>query len=108
MANPHPSNPIKKGETRNPGGRPKMPWTFMGLYRKELEKLLTIKGSNKKVKAKHAMAARIVRMAIEGDINAIKEIANRIEGFPKQPTDLTSQGQKIEGLVTYMPKRKNE
>ena len=88
MSNPHPSNPIKKGETRNPGGRPKNPWTFMGLYKTELEKSLKTK-DGKTIQAKEAVAQRIVRMAIEGDINAMKEIANRIEGMPKQPTELS-------------------
>ena len=97
-----------KGQSGNPGGRPKLPWTFGELYRKELEKKLAVKGSKKRVEAKKAVAMRIVRMAIEGDLNAMKEIANRYEGFPKQTTDLTSDGEKIEGIVTYMPKRKNE
>ena len=88
MANPHPSNPIKPGETRNPGGRPKADWTFMGLYKAELNKLLKTK-DGKKILAKHAVAQRIVRMAIEGDLGAMREIANRIEGMPRQSMEHT-------------------
>ena len=48
-----------------------------------------------KIEAKKAVAKRLVRMAVEGDINAIKELANRIEGMPRQATDLNMGGEVI-------------
>ncbi len=87
MANPNPTHKFKKGQSGNPGGRPKMPWTFMGLYKEELEKVLTTT-AGEKLDAKQAVAKRLVKMAVEGDINAIKELANRIEGMPKQTTEI--------------------
>lgn len=74
---------FKKGQSGNPGGRPKMPWTFMGLYKEELEQILTTK-DGKQIEAKRAVAKRLVQMAIEGDIQAIRELGNRVEGMPKQ------------------------
>lgn len=73
--------PFIQGQSGNPGGRPKLPWTFQGLYKEELEEMLTTVDGNP-IEAKKAVAKRIVKMAIEGDINAIKELANRIEGMP--------------------------
>lgn len=72
----------------------------MGLYQKELELVLSTQGGIK-IQAKEAVAKRLVDMAIKGDINAIKELANRIEGMPKQQTDITSQGDKISWPVPY-------
>jgi len=34
-----------------------------------------------------------------------KEVSNRIEGMPKQQLDMTSQGDKIEGVIIYRPKK---
>lgn len=74
-----------KGQSGNPGGRPKLPWTFMGLYQEELEKVIATGDKAKtKIEAKRAMAKKLVQMAIDGDIQAIKELANRIEGLPLQ------------------------
>jgi hypothetical protein len=94
MANPNPTHKFQKGESGNPGGRPKREWTFMGLYEEELEKILTTK-DGQQIEAKKAVAKRLVQMAIEGDINAIKELANRIEGMPQQKTDITTGGESI-------------
>lgn len=77
---------FKKGQSGNPGGRPKSPWTFKGLYEEAMEELLsTVDG--KTIEAKRAVAKRIVKMAVEGDINAMREIANRVEGLPKQSVE---------------------
>lgn len=36
----------------------------------------------------------------------LTEVTNRTEGMPRQSTDITSAGEKIEGLITYRPERK--
>lgn len=72
-----------KGVSGNPGGRPKKDWTWAGLYIQELKrKLKTTDG--KKIDPKVAIAKRIIKMAIDGDLNAIKELSNRIDGMPQQ------------------------
>lgn len=71
----------------NPGGRPKRDWTFAQLYEEELEKQLpTTDGTT--LLAKHAVVKRIVRMAVEGDIAAIKELTARLDGQPKQSMEM--------------------
>ncbi len=87
--------PFQPGQSGNPGGRPKRPWTFMGLYEEELENVLTTQ-DGQQIEAKRAVAKRLVKMAIDGDINAIKELANRLDGMPKQQLEHSGN---LEGLV---------
>lgn len=80
------SNPalyFKKGQSGNPNGRPKKAWTMAGIYRKELEKTVISK-DGKKIEAKKAVGKRLIQLALEGDIVAIKEIGNRIDGLPQE------------------------
>lgn len=75
--------PFQKGISGNPGGRPKREWTWSSLIADELEKELSSKDGNKD-KARNFVVKRLVRMAIDGDIQAQKEIMNRMDGMPKQ------------------------
>lgn len=84
MSNPNPVHKFKKGEVTNPSGRPKREWTWAGLIEDQLEKL----GPDKKP-VKEAVAAILVTKALEGDVVAIKEVGNRIDGMPTQKTDLS-------------------
>lgn len=73
--------PFEKGNRANPGGRPKSkPWTdalMLAASRKD--------GDTTKL---HKIAAKTVEMALGGDMAAIKEFGDRIEGKPAQTTDL--------------------
>lgn len=71
--------PFQKGQSGNPGGRPKSAWTFASLLREALEKK-SLDGDE----VKHAVMNALVDKAVEGDVQAIKEIANRIDGMPVQ------------------------
>ena len=95
--------PFVKGQSGNPGGRPKRSWTWSGLYEEELKKVLpTVEG--KSVIARVAVAKRLIKMAIEGDIQAIKELTNRMDGMPQ--VDVTSKGEKLEFPTIYKPTKK--
>lgn len=72
-----------KGQSGNPGGRPKREWTWSGLLADAVEEELTTKDGVKD-NAKSFITKRLVRMAIDGDIQAQKEIMNRMDGMPKQ------------------------
>jgi ribosomal protein L17 len=79
----------QKGQSGNPGGRPKRKWTFAGLIEQELKKTLkTTKGG--KIKARKAVIGKLIMLAVDGDLAAIKEIMNRLDGMPKQALDVTS------------------
>lgn len=85
---------FKKGQSGNPGGRPKKSWTWAGLLEEAMEEeLTTVDG--KKDTAKKFITKRLVKMAIDGDIAAQREIMNRMEGLPHQTTDITSGGKPL-------------
>jgi len=101
MANPHPSTDFKPGVSGNPGGRPKRDWTWSGLFEDALKEELETK-EGKKIEAKHAIVKRMIRMAVEGDNMAQREIMNRMEGMPKQGIDL---GDDTDLRITIKTKR---
>jgi hypothetical protein len=80
MANSRNLKPWPKGVSGNPGGRPKkQPIT------EELERLLAEEAPNHNGQTWAAVIAEaLLLQASEGDIKAISELANRVEGKPLQ------------------------
>lgn len=85
---------FKPGQTGNPNGRPKKEWTWAGLYEEAVEEKDETGEPIKKIIAK-----KLARMAKNGDIAAIKELTNRTDGMPKQSTDITTDGEKLNPLI---------
>lgn len=84
---------FKQGESGNPNGRPK-----------ESEETKLLRKSRKQIieEYKDALADALplinpvlVAKAIEGDIQAIKEVHDRTMDKASQPTDITSKGERI-------------
>lgn len=63
----------------NKNGRPKAEWTWSGLLKEMMDES---EEDGEPVKVKVARALKL--KAYEGDVVAIKEIGNRVEGLPKQ------------------------
>lgn len=70
----------KKGAEANPNGRPKREWTIAGLIEEALEEE-DVDGVPFKKKLTHKLRT----LALRGDMNAIKEVHQRLDGMPKQP-----------------------
>lgn len=70
----------KAGESGNPAGRPKKGLAVTDVMHQMLEE---------KPEIKKALAAKLFEMAIGGDITAIRELLNRLEGMPKQENEMT-------------------
>lgn len=80
-----------KGDPRiNRKGRPKEAWTMRGLIIEALEEEDETGTPHKK-----SIARKLANLAKSGDIVAIKEVNNRIDGMPQQKTDITSGGKPI-------------
>ena len=77
-----------KGQTGNPGGRPKdKPWTdAIRLAANEMSK------THKGTRQLRAMANKLVAEAIDGNIQAIKEVGDRLEGKAMQPVEADVTG----------------
>lgn len=83
---------FKKGDPRiNRKGRPPKDWTWAGLLRDLAEQLHEKTG----VAKKEIIASALFKEAMKGNVMAIKEFGDRIDGKSKQTTDVTSGGEKI-------------
>lgn len=73
---------FKKGKSGNPKGRPKREWTVTSLIEQAMEE-----EAETGIPYKKAVYSKLVRMAKDGDIQAIKEVNNRLDGMPKQAVE---------------------
>lgn len=91
MPNP---NPPTAGFNENPqninrDGRPKREWTVAGLIEQAMEQ-----EDETGVPYKKAVYDKLVLLAKNGDIQAVKEINQRLDGMPKQTIDLGNKDDK--------------
>lgn len=86
--------PFQKGQSGNPSGRPKRDWSW--------EKLLDEVAGEIEVKTgkpfRDLVAKRLWIEAVNGNLLAMKELMNRMDGMPKQTTDITSDGERIQSI----------
>jgi hypothetical protein len=80
-------NRFKPGATGNKNGRPKLT-RLTDALREQIAALAP--GADEQTIAE-AIAATLIQLAMSGDVQAIREIADRTEGKPKQAIDLDLQ-----------------
>jgi hypothetical protein len=80
-------NRFQKGESGNPQGRPKTTRLTDALREQVAEQL---QGAPERTIA-DAIARKLIKLALEGEIAAIREVFDRTEGKPKQAIDLDMQ-----------------
>jgi hypothetical protein len=92
--------PIQKGEVRNPKGRPVGSVNSKTVIKKLLEmgavkidpktkRVIDIKGlDGKKINFAEAIFTAILNKAVKGDVVAANALFDRLEGKPKQTTDV--------------------
>jgi hypothetical protein len=94
---------FRKGQSGNPAGRPKS-LTLSEAYRRELAKVDPDDPQGRT----HAevLAGRMIARAKTGDVQALKELADRVVGKPRQTVALTSDRRdQIERAVERMVER---
>ena len=89
MANPRPSFKIAKGTVLNPKGRPPKDWTMASLIRDAGEE-----ADDTGVPRNMIIARKLATLAARGDMQAIKEFNNRLDGMPKQPVEIGNKDDK--------------
>lgn len=110
MANGHENLiPAKKGEIRNPNGRPK------GLPNSKtvLRRLLAlteqtknpVTGEMEEMSQLEIITLKQLANARKGDLKAYREMLDRLEGKAQQSVDMTSMGQQLEPMVIYRPEK---
>jgi hypothetical protein len=80
-------NRFQKGETGNPSGRPRLTKLTESLR----QQLAEISPDADEQTIAEQIAKTLIKLALSGDVQAIKEVGNRTEGLPKQAIDLDLQ-----------------
>ena len=78
----------KKGQSGNPKGRPKKEYCLTDILKKQ-GNIRDVDTGEKKISRKDAIAQKLWAMAMEGDVNALKYLYDRIDGKPLQQQQLT-------------------
>jgi len=99
VPNRQPNGTFGKGNIANPRGRPKRGWTWADILAKTANRV----SPKSKKKYRIAIAEALLMKCLEGDVAAIREFMNRMDGLPQQFTDLTSGGQQIVGFRYEIP-----
>jgi hypothetical protein len=88
--------PPVKGEVRNPNGKPKGTLSAKTIIRKWLESQELIKNpltqKNETVTILDSMTLALIAKARKGDVNAFNALLDRVEGKPKQQTEIDLNG----------------
>lgn len=91
--------PIKKGEVRNPKGRPKGARSFKTVIRELLEnyeEIIEENGNKKKIDGYDKVTLQLFKKAVvDNDLGAMREIIDRLEGKSAQAVDVTSKGESL-------------
>lgn len=91
-----------KGERRNPHGRPKGRLSMVTILEKILKSKVAISddGIKRKIKRSDALLLALTNKGIKGDVAAIREVINRMDGLPVQRNELSGiDGQPIELII---------
>jgi len=89
-----PGRPFPPGVSGNPHGRPPKGWTWKDLLIEASEE-----AGESGEPVKKLLARKLVQKGLEGDVSAIKEFGDRIDGKPTQPTDITTGGEPLTGIT---------
>lgn len=77
----------------NPGGgRPKGSYSIVELIKKKLQE---IPEGKDKTYGEYFVEQVMKKSVIEGDVQMMKDVLNRVDGMPKQPIDHTTDGKEL-------------
>ena len=75
--------PFKKGQSGNPRGRPPKEYCLTDIL-KEQGNLEDVETKEGKIARKEAIARKLWSMAMDGDVQALKYLYDRVDGKPLQ------------------------
>jgi len=107
------NNPTGKGGFQErPGDRGKGHWNPENTFKYQFQRFKNMerdefiawpKSEGKKTIAMDLAYARVAQARL--DRKDFEIVANRTEGYPQQAVDVTSDGEKLEGLMIYKPSK---
>ena len=94
---PEGAKPFKPGKSGNPKGRPKGARSLSTILREMLEEPIDIVVDGKKERRefREVFIRKLLKKANDGDMRAIQEIFDRVEGKAQQKIDHTTDGKAI-------------
>ena len=95
---------FKPGEVNNPHGRPKKGYSITEM----MKELLSTKMKDKngvEFSPREAIGKSIMQKALQGNTAAQKMVWQYMDGMPLQSTDMTSGGEKLQGVIVYKPEK---
>ena len=92
-----------KGQSGNPKGRSIGSISIVAILK---ERLADVPDGGKHTFADELVAKILHKSLKDGDTHMIRDIINRVDGMPHQTTDLTSKGEKLEGIQLTIVKAK--
>lgn len=75
---------LQKGAQLNPAGRPKGILSWASMLKKVAEEDYGVREDGTKVSKIEAIAKKLLELSIAGDVQAIKEFGDRLDGKAKQ------------------------
>lgn len=103
---PFPNNDtqFEPGQSGNPKGRPKGARSLSTILQEMLEEPIEIVVDGKKQKRefREVIIRKLLKKANDGDMRAIQEIFDRVEGKAQQKIDHTSGGEAIPPVIKVM------
>ena len=90
--------PAKKGEVRNPHGRPRNGDCLTSLLKAYLKKT----SPNGKTTNKELIAQALIDAATRGNLKAIEMVLNYTDGKPRESVDVTTNGQSLESKPVFI------
>jgi hypothetical protein len=91
-----PPHAFKPGQSGNPGGKPK------SNLNKLLSQFMAGKDTGDRVSREKRLAEKLGRLALSGDMDAIRYVWDRLEGKIPQPVDLESGGQAVKSFTLQL------
>lgn len=95
---PGKGRPFPKGTSGNPKGRPKEPWTWAGVLKRIAEE-----EQANGTELKELMGKALIKEALKGNVQAIKEFGDRIDGRAKQQHEHTGNVNSTITVVSQIP-----
>jgi hypothetical protein len=101
----NPDGTIKSG-VLNPNGRPQGAQNFSTIFKKAIKKIAEAQGMDE-TEIETDLVIKAIAEAKKGKYSYHKDIFDRVYGQAQQKTDITSDGDKIQGIVMLPPKNDN-
>jgi hypothetical protein len=100
LKNSNRAGQFQPGQSGNPKGRPKKEQSLTNIMREMLDEIRETPGDDKskKIELKILLVRKMIDMALEGDMTAMRHVFQYIDGMPLQKIELSTEQEFIDAL----------